>query len=402
MKLYSRNSFFKRMLLNIIIVIGWLLVVPISLFIPRKKGLIVSIGREGRYFLENVKYFFLFATKKKKNIYFLTENNEVYNRLKSKLPNIIKYPTLESIFLLMRAEYVVIDNTFWFRNFKFYLSIKAKKVQLWHGIGSKKINLSNPRLQNSKFKRFKILKGILTGELSKFYLFVSTSKYYNKHFKNSFRLKQIKEFGYPRNDVLFRALDKFDLLEVDNKLYSFLINKKENGYKVILYTPTFRDFGGDIFLDNNSDVNRLNKYAIDNKFIFIIKFHPLTKVDISNKSNVFVYDKYKDIYPILRLSDLMITDYSSIYLDFIILNRPIVFYIYDYEKYTSTDRDLRADFLKITPGDKCKSEEELFYTIKEILINKIDKFKSERKQILEMSYENIDDKSAERILNFII
>jgi CDP-glycerol glycerophosphotransferase len=381
------NSFF-------LITIGWLIVVPLSLLVRKQKGLFVVIGRTGNNFADNTKYFYLYLQKNhpKNKSYFISDTKN----FNDKVPGFVKHPSLKSIFLLMRAEFIVIDYSAWYLNFKYHLSIKAKKIQLWHGIGSKRIELSTDQFTQSKFSRFRIIFGALRGQIIRYDLLSSTSDYYSENlYRDSLKFKEIKEFGQPRNDVLFREPVNGDLIGTDTKIMSKLISAKNTANtKIVLYTPTYRaTLSNDII-----EYKKLNHFAKEHNIIVVVKHHVLAVFDeIPKMSNIFNYDKRKDIYPLMSVSDVMITDYSSIYLDYILLNKPIIYYIPDFDEYKKADTSLRDDFFEITPGEKCKNQDELQ---NELLINK-DRFADEREQILNLSYKYIDGDASERIYDYL-
>lgn len=389
----------KEQVISLIyIVFGWLIVFPLSLLVPRKKKLILSIGRTGSDFTDNTKYFHLYLIENhtKNRAFFISDTKNV----DEKIPNLVKHPSLKSIWLLMRADFVVVDYSMWFERFKYHLSIKAKKIQLWHGIGSKKIEMDTDIFQKSKVKKLKILYGKLRGQLIKYHLFTSTSEYYTKHmYKTAFFYKYIEEFGLARSDVLFRKLTEFDIIGTDEGIIKTILDKKQKGYKIVLYTPTYRANIKNPYLDNK----KLNRFGKQNNVIFVIKHHPITNdINIEGLTNVYLYEKTKDIYPLMNLSDLMITDYSSIYMDFLILQKPVLFYISDYEEYQNKEVTLRPDFFEITPGEKLKTQEEMHESIYNHLFNDNDNYKQKRKEIIDFSFKYKDGNSCNRIYKYIL
>lgn len=403
MKYYSENHFFAKLLLNIQIIIGWVFIIPFSYLIPKKKGLSVVIGKEDGLFSDNTKYFFLHCIKEMNSIYFVTQNKETYQILKSKgFGKILFYPTFKSIVILLRSEFLIVDNVKWIKNLKYYFLFNSKKIQLWHGIGSKRIELDNPRFNNSRVKVLIFLKGLLTGTIPFYKYIISTSDYYSENlYKKAFRYKEILSLGQPRNDIFFRKIEDFDMINVDINIHKYAMKRKREGDFIVIYTPTFRDTGGNISTDKILDFVRLDKFCQDNKIFLIIKQHPYSsEFDISNCDNIVIYNKRLDIYPIMAISDIMITDYSSMYLDFVLMDKPIVFFIYDYDKYIKTDRSLRADFLEITPGSKCYNQNELEQEIV-LNINNGALYKTEREKITKLSYKHIDGKASERICSLI-
>jgi CDP-glycerol glycerophosphotransferase len=384
-------------------IIGWIFIVPFSFLIPGKKGLSIVIGKEDGLFSDNVKYFFSYCLTKKSNTWFVTQNKATFKLLKSKgINKILFYPSLKSIVLLLRAEYLVVDNVKWISNFKYYLLQRAVKIQLWHGIGSKRIALDNPRIKHAKFKSILIAKGFLMGSIPYYDYIISTSEYYQKNlYKDAFKYGEILNLGQPRNDIFFRSINEIDMLNVDRSVYEEILKRKNEGATIIVYTPTFRDTGGNLLTDKVLNFEKLDEFCGDNNIFLIIKQHPFASdFELSNCNHIILYNKQMDLYPVMSISDLMITDYSSIYLDFVLMDKPIVFFIYDYKKYTKVDRSLRNDFLAITPGPKCYSQNELELEIVNF-INEVDSYKTERKSVVELSYKNIDGNSSERIFSLI-
>ncbi len=403
MKYFNENPILTKLFLNIQIVFGWIFIIPFSFLVFKKKGLSVVIGNEDGLFSDNTKYYFLHCHRIENSTYFITQNKKTYNSLKATgFDKVLFYPTIKSVSILLRAEYLIVDNFKWGKNLKYYFLFNAKKIQLWHGIGSKRIGLDNPRFKNSRYKSFIYLKGLLTGTIPFYEFIISTSEYYSENlYKEAFKYKEILNLGQPRNDIFFRKIESLDMINVDANIHKNAIRRKNAGDFIVIYTPTFRDTGGNILTDKVLDFLRLDKFCQENKIFLIIKQHPFSaEFDISNCDNIVIYHKLMDIYPIMALSDLMITDYSSMYLDFVLMDKPIVFFIYDYEKYIKIDRSLRSDFLEITPGSKCYNQNELEQEI--ILnINNGALFKTEREKITKLSYKYIDGKASERICSLI-
>lgn len=399
MKQKTKNKVLEIINSLFLIIVGWLFVVPLSLLVPKKKGLFVVVGRTGNNFADNTKYFYLFLQKNYPNdkSHFISDTKAFGNDV----PGFVKHPSCKSIITLMRAEFVILDYSAWYLNFKYHLSIKAKKVQLWHGIGSKRIEMSTDIFTKSKFGKFRILYGGLRGQIIKYHLISSTSEYYTKNlYQDAFKYKEIRNLGQPRNDVLFRTPEEHDLIGADSEVIAKLKHKKRTeNTKIVLFTPTYRaSLSNDII-----DYDRLNTFAKKHNISIVIKHHVLAEFTaIPNMSNIFVYDKRKDIYPLMSIGDAMITDYSSIYLDYLLLDKPIIFYIPDFAEYKNADTSLRDDYIDITPGTKCKTQEELHKTLFDELINNKDNYKEKREDILKFSYKYVDGNSSKRIYDYLI
>ena len=115
------------------LLLGWSIIVPISFFVPKKKNLVLFMGKNNGGFFGNVKFLYLYLHRlKKRNIryYFVTQNKSAYKTLKqNKLPAIF-HPTLLSIYILLRANILVAEDRTWRNYYKYYFLFRSKKIQL--------------------------------------------------------------------------------------------------------------------------------------------------------------------------------------------------------------------------------------------------------------------------------
>jgi len=397
---YSKPVIFLTTLL------GWIFIVPLTYLIPKKKNLMVLMGAKDGFFIDNVKFFFLYLAEEKKDqeFYLLTANKETYETLKEEYTNILYYPSAKAYWIMLRSRVFVVDNFSWMDNCRFQLFWRAKIIQIWHGIGFKKIQRSNKffiQETSSLYRRF-ILNFV--GKLPKYQALISTGAFFTKEFfKPAFLTDHFIDTGYPRNDVIVDPKKyKNALINSDVDTISKVAEMRKNGTKSILYAPTFRDTGGDGISDGILDLERMNQFALEHDLVFVFKLHPLPQYkSISGEfDRILWYDNVKDVYPFLPEVDAMISDYSSIYMDYILLNRPIFFLLYDREKYETKDRELHTFFNDFIVGpistNQDKLEQDLLSTF-----NGKDQFKEKRGEIIEKSYDNIDANSSQRIFNFI-
>jgi CDP-glycerol glycerophosphotransferase (TagB/SpsB family) len=394
---------------------GWCLIIPISRFIPRRGKHVIFIGRESGHFIDNVKYLYIKFLKSDIAGYkpvFLTEDKEEYQKLR-KLPiNVVIYPSINSIRLLLTCPVVIVDHDLWAFKLRFFLLYHAIKVQLWHGVGFKYIGIlkikkeiGNHILRAGLIALYKII-----GLIPTYDIFISTSEFYTKEvFEKSYRIKEVIETGYPRNDIFFYNMDEIlkenlYLLNADSEIIQRSLEHKKNGFKLILYAPTFRDSGGDPIHDGALDLNRLNDFSKKNNLLFIFKFHPdphFNYPDIAF-SNILFYNPRLDIYPLFGVIDLLITDYSAIYTDFLLTKRPVVFFPYDMHKYINRDRALQFDYDSMTPGPKCLTQDALQQEIERMIVEKKDIYASKRQEILKKTFRYCDGNSSERIIDMLL
>ncbi len=144
------------------------------------------------------------------------------------------------------------------------------------------------------------------------------------------------------------------------------ILEKSKNKKIIFYAPTFRDFD----LDKDVIDVPIEELATLKDYIVIVRFHPLVRkkvnLDLFKHDNIVNGCDYPDSADILSITDILITDYSNIYMQYLPLELPIIFYPYDYEAYVELRGGFYLDYKKEVPGVICYTEEELINTIKNI------------------------------------
>jgi len=382
---------------------------PLAYLVPKQHNLVLFVGCGNGQFRDNVKYLYLHLHRIRQEyfeFYFLTEDSEVFRQLQNHGLPAILYPRWSTVLKMLKTSIVIVDNLEWIENLKYHFLINTYKVQLWHGCSIKSLGLDNEHYKE-KFKSvwWKLWYSV-RGRFPKYDLFLSTSKINSdKIFKPAFIFSKIIESGYPRNDIFFSKPDTFDLIGTDKSVIRKAKELKQDQYKIILYAPTFRDtgFGAD-FLDKEAlNIKELDDFAVENKIFVIFKIHPWRElpVDFKNLNNLIKYSDTGDVYPLLPLIDLLITDYSSIFFDFLYLNRPIIFFPYDYDKYIREDRSLKYDYHWITPGPKCMHQKDLQRCIQRILFKKEDEYRHKRRTIFDMSFSHKNGSAAKHILKTI-
>jgi len=237
--------------------------------------------------------------------------------------------------------------------------------------------------------------------------------------------------GYPRNDALLR-MNKDVAKEKISKIMK--INVKEYD-SIILYAPTFRYTyrvtGKRNYIEgepiryignmNEKQIEKLNKVLKEYNALFIIKYHHfdefyLDKVlKVYNKmkkekyTNIKILSsdemlKYKaDLYEVLPGVDVLVTDYSSVFYDYLLLDRPIIFYMYDLEKYYK-DAGLIVSPKNVQyflPGPVTKKADEFISEVEKVLKG-IDTFSEKRREFTDLIHEFKDSNSARRVWELII
>lgn len=216
----------------------------------------------------------------------------------------------------------------------------------------------------------------------------ANSEFFIPFLKSSYgESMNIKILGMPRNDALFRheGMKKEKWLE------------GMEGKFVITYMPTHRKYGKGA-LTPTPFINRpdVQKWMREHNCVLLMKQHPnmASKLKDEDNTDVIIDITKKGLDPqvIIYHSDVLISDFSSVWLDYLLLRRPLITYIYD--DFESNDAGLNIDIRKDTPGHLCYTEEELFQTLKKIKTNYEEMKPSE--DIIRKFYKDADGNSSKR------
>ena len=374
-----------------IILIINLIVYVITIIIPKDKKTIIVGGWFGDRFADNTRYFVLdLVDRKDYKTYFIVSDEKLYNEIKTRV-NCVKKKSLKSFVLHLRAKYHVIDQSE--KSLLAALSVRATRINLWHGIPIKKIgNLTRiPRKNNfaEKLMVFNEKIDVLfrgycrIGGWNSYYLLTPSKYDWDVLFSPCFS-KLVKPLfaKYPRTDFVLNHKKKSNILLANEKKYLEQIKKeKSNNKKIILYVPTFRDKASTKLLgtENDEEISKYIELLNNNNCVFVIKMHSADKTVLKECKNCIILSNECDISVFLPQADCLITDYSSVYFDYLVLNRPIIFYPYDYNYYSIDDRGLIVEYNSFTPGAKAFDYKEFYDTTKE-LINRgfLDNYQEER------------------------
>lgn len=292
----------------------------------------------------------------------------------------------------------------------FYYDNSQINIQLWHGFPIKGLSYMNKYVS-------KTIRNQNHEEWSQLNAIASYSTTYNTLINACYGADESKYVitGMPRNDLLFTSDGKQNL----SKILGFNISSK----KVILYMPTFRhsvygEVNGNANKFNIFDIDELNEISLDDFLekldaIMIFKFHPLQikeaiKVIKEKKlRNIFIIEDNNlvendlDFYEVVNSADILITDYSSIYFDYLLLDRPIIFTPLDVDEYEKNRGFLLEPLDFWLPGPKCKDFNELKREIEKSLTDGGYYKKEERKIIRDIVHRYKDANSSRRVWELI-
>lgn len=369
----------------------------VSKLVPKKKNSWVFASWFGNNISDNSKaiYDYVLENNKEIDIVWVVREPEKYKDMPCR---VVKRNSIRGCWAVLRAR-VAIFNQGYMDFCTFNIIGGAYSVQLWHGVAWKKIGLDGwdePKGLKDKVyrKAFKLI--------TRYTLYIAPADNYAEILKSAFNAPEdrIMKVGQPRNEILFN--------ENNNKaVHEALINElniNDKDAKIIVYMPTFRDKKQKVLsLFDNVHFERANQIAKENNCVIIEKSHFKDSLRKDEKKllseNIFALPNY-DAMKLLGAADILITDYSSCFFDFAVKDKPIIFYLYDYEYYKNKDRGLYYEYSDIAGGTVAFNENELFKAI-ENNINNPEIEKEKRQKLLKeyVTYEGSDN--SEKIVKRI-
>lgn len=236
-------------------------------------------------------------------------------------------------------------------------------VETWHGTPLKRLVFDQEEVTSASPK----YKQQFYRQREEWDYLVSANPFSTKTFRSCFMYEgKMLEYGYPRNDILYDENKEKLATELKKKL-GIPMDKK-----AILYAPTWRDdehYGkGEYKFTLALDLNLL-KDRLSDEYVLLLRTHHYIADQIDTTGlEGFVYNlsKYDDISEIYLISDICITDYSSVFFDFANVKRPVLFYTYDIDKYKNQLRGFYIDMETEVPGPLLYTSEEVVHAIEHI------------------------------------
>lgn len=356
---------------NIIRIWG-LSIIPLSFVLPRNKKIWLFGSNMG--YTGNAKHLYIYVNENYKNKlrpYWISDSKYEINKLKSLgLPTAYKW-SVKGLYLALRAK-VFLYNSY-ISDVNEYAFGNVVRFNLWHGVALKHIertkkNPDKKYVTKNPFVKFRYFRFLIKPTYV-----LTSSPVQTELFSRSFAVhhSQCVECTYPRNEILKLELPELRSYINRNeynpqiKMLFDKINEYDNRF---IYMPTWRDSGRNFLEQIGLDLVKLDNTLREIKGCLLIKLHPATKlnVDANKLTNIILLNRNIDIYPLLPLTDCLITDYSSIYFDYVLMKmKQIIFYIPDYEEYISSDRDFAFPFEESIEGKKVFNFDELIQFIKE-------------------------------------
>ena len=320
----------------------------------------------------------------------LMENGQmVYDELNCNKKVIVKelphniFDVMYISFFIMTSKVIVLDDHY---RYLVYIPLKnnQKLVQMYHGPGAfKKVALDLPN--HSPIEKF---------YHEQYDAFICTSPDVSIHMETGFGLTpdKIKPLGYPRSDLLFN-----NKTELEDEFYEQFPQFKDKN--IIVYLPTYRRYGEEL-LDFDYKINwqEFDNFLGKNNSVCLVKRHPLQitynlEVVPSDCKNIIDVLEFS-YFPMIVASDVLITDFSSVFFDYLLLDKPIIFYCPDADEYLEKN-GLYLKFPDDLPGEYCENFDELLNALTNI-DNEIDYSEFKKRYM-----SACDGNSTQKVANLI-
>lgn len=302
------------------------------------------------------------------------------------LINAFRFFTIKA-YHLATSHYVFMNDNFMPMG-KLNFKKKAVITQLWHAEGV--------------FKRFGLhinqpdeVRALEIAGNKKLDFVVCSSEGVSELYSEAFGISKYKvlPLGAPRTDHFFKRINAERLRADFDKLYP-----ECKGKRLVLYAPTFRDNSeDDKRLLDNLDIEAFNdRFGDDTRLL--VRLHPQVHTAEKALNGATDVSDYKKLNDLIRLCEILITDYSSICMDFALLEKPIYFYAFDLEKYAA-DRAFYHDYESYVPGPVARD----FQTLLNLINNNVSQ--TYNKRMLDFKFYNFgipDGNATKRVVDYIV
>lgn len=289
---------------------------------------------------------------------------------------------------LATSKFIFLNDNFFpmaFMNFK----SESVVTQLWHAPGAFKkfggsVSSDDDRLMLSKISK------------NTDYL-ITSSKNIEDFYSEAFQISKdkIKPLGLPRADYYFENHNINDLKRDFFNKYGIDSDKK-----IVLYAPTFRDKEKYNNVFNYLDLDKFNE-SLGDEYILALRLHPKIKDfysgNISTEGKYIDCSDYSSEQELLLISDILITDYSSIMIEFAMLNKPVVFFTYDFDSYLNKERGFYFDFKNTVPGPIVYDSNQLIDIIKSKNFNE-----KKLSEFVITQFDEINGDASKRVVDFLL
>lgn len=337
--------------------------------IPVDDKLVIFVSFHGRGYSDNPRAIYeeMLKDERFKNYRFIWFVKH-HKKKKIEIPGaeVKEYFSIPYFYYMSKAKYWVINC-----KMPMYIRKKDEQVylQTWHGTPLKRLGHDIIVPEGTTFYRsqmsYEDMCKTYDVDVARYNYMISPNQFCTEVFQSAFGIdrERLIETGYPRNDFITNATQE-DIIALKKK-FGLPLDKK-----IILYAPTWRDnsyvTSGYTF-ELKADFHRW-KDILGDDYIVVFKPHYLIINKYENDQSLegFLYSisAEAEINELYVLSDVLVTDYSSVFFDYAVLNRPIYFYMYDLDEYKGELRGFYLDIYTELPGQIYEDEQNLLNDMK--------------------------------------
>lgn len=374
---------------------GSILLLILSLVVRRRKQYVAIGSWGGENYIDNGRYLAEYICRNRKDLkVFWVGTRKIRDEVEKKLSpyRFLEKDTVSANIALLKCQYMFFSQMHNYDISSYNVYRNATLCYLHHGMPLKKLGEDglNQMKQDSRIKA--LLKRIM-GNSRKFEFFVTSSHEHDLTFLTAMRFRGCTEnreihSGTPRNDMYFNVEKK--RVEEEKTRYSELV-PFDKGKKVIMYLPTYRRTSKNVSFSDLSDEDavKLNRLLEKHNAVILEKLHlAATGGKIGRTDYVKHIPSHFNVQELMLFADILISDYSGAFLDYLFLDRPVVHYVYDYDFYKNTDSGLYYDIDEFMAGPACRDFDSLLAALDEALSG-TDRYHDRREAVKNrfMSYE---------------
>jgi len=363
----------------------------LSVLVPRDEDLwVFTAGVDGDRFADNAKYLFLHCADRDVRNVWIASNASTRDSLQARGHEAYLAGSLRGRLAMLRAGvFLETHGPVW----PAYTG-RARIVHLTHGNYLKRMLADHTR---DWPRPVEVAVDVLVGRRRRFAVTATGRPAENTRSMHGVPERRLLVTGFPRNDVLRESIEG-ERIGLNKQALDEFVARADEG-PVFLYAPTWREAYGEQngipLVDLNLGFDDLDAVLGEHDAHLYVSAHPASTFAVDERlDNVSVLDSGGDLYPFVRHADALVTDYSGIFYDYLLLDRPVLFFAPDLSAYTA-DRPLYFEYEEHVPGPIVRDAGEFVDAVEGVLAGN-DGYADERAQVRATFYDHEEGSAAER------
>lgn len=372
-----------------------------DIIVPKRKGMSAFVVGENKSFSGNIKASHdYFAAVSPVNTLLMAHSSSELSLCEPQYrESLVAVDSLQGLFLLLRCQNIFIEywsgDWYW----KGLLSSRHKVINLWHGVPIKKVGIAEKSTSAMRRESKKLKHMIASSHVDRAMMSSCFEVHYN----------DVLLTGYPRNDWIIS--DEWERISQPLAALKQLILSMKQGKRLVLYAPTFR---GDHTLSGHEsngvypfstlELTKLKSLLASHNALLGIRPHINKVTDHRFVYDDVIIDLSKSVIPdvqlLLKYTDVLVSDYSGVWVDFLLVDRPIIGFVYDQDDYMK-NRGYLYDFTEIFPGDLVLTFEEMLQRLTTLLTSETVTVSAHQERIKKMFHAFTDGRASERLFEHL-